>query len=317
MRDMILNEASVVKVDWDEHKASCVAVDLAEGMSALVRSGLANNVLRMAKQMYEIAICKNCSLFDLVQQMLKSGEQRDAAKFWLRLVQKSPLLTDLDKDLLERFRGCEPLSEFGSLSEGMLLCAHAGGVAISMPSHERWNKSLLTVDFFELDVEGELSLVSELIDHISVSNHAEEIIERWRMSRFNAVTPDRFWSEKQDIFPYLGFGLDVESQLASIGGAQFLTILGRIDELNASAAEWKEKKGAAPTWRSLVSGESQKTMQDESFRKLRFFRNKDGQQRLYEWHGRYGSSGRIHFAFDAKDQTVEIGYIGPHLPIKP
>jgi hypothetical protein len=40
-----------------------------------------------------------------------------------------------------------------------------------------------------------------------------------------------------------------------------------------------------------------------------------GTQKLFEWHARFGSSGRIHLRFDPSSYEVEIGYIGPHLPL--
>ena len=39
-----------------------------------------------------------------------------------------------------------------------------------------------------------------------------------------------------------------------------------------------------------------------------------GTRETFEWHARFGD-GRIHLRFDPQSREVEIGYIGPHLPL--
>lgn len=56
-------------------------------------------------------------------------------------------------------------------------------------------------------------------------------------------------------------------------------------------------------------------MNNPTLKASRFFRNGAGVTELYEWHARFGSSGRIHLRFDAALRSIEIGYIGSHLPL--
>ena len=55
-------------------------------------------------------------------------------------------------------------------------------------------------------------------------------------------------------------------------------------------------------------------MSDPRLSAARMFRSHDGTRKLFEWHAKFGSL-RIHLLFDAGFRTVEIGYIGPHLPL--
>ena len=48
----------------------------------------------------------------------------------------------------------------------------------------------------------------------------------------------------------------------------------------------------------------------------RRFRSHLGVRELFEWHARFGNSGRIHLRWDPKSREVEIGYIGNHLPLE-
>ena len=72
---------------------------------------------------------------------------------------------------------------------------------------------------------------------------------------------------------------------------------------------------AMPSWTRKVTPESQPVMNDPRLREERRFRSHRGTRELFEWHARFGSSGRIHLRMDPSSREVEIGYIGPHLPL--
>lgn len=316
MRDMIFNEASTKILTWSEQEARESLVQLASGMSTLVLSGQANKTLRLPKKLQELNVLADTSFFDLIRLMIKSDHRRDVVGYWLIMAQRTPLLVGLPQATIERFRGCEPVGQYGAMAEGILLCAHSGGVAISLPTEEEWRGSSVGINYLEIREEGNILELNATVDNLSRPEHVQEILDRLKKTPFAQLTPDNFWSHKNAAFPYLSFGQDVEAHMAALGGAQFFTIMGRLQELNESVAEWKEKKGPAPIWRSSVTPESGTTMRDENYRKLRYFRSNTGAQTMYEWHARYGSGGRIHILFEPADQSLEVGYIGAHLPIK-
>ena len=65
----------------------------------------------------------------------------------------------------------------------------------------------------------------------------------------------------------------------------------------------------------MVTPESTRVMRDPVLREARGFRSHRGTREIFEWHARFGSGGRIHLRFDPDSREVEIGYIGPHLPL--
>ena len=91
------------------------------------------------------------------------------------------------------------------------------------------------------------------------------------------------------------------------------TIIGKLVALERAAAAWET--GPAPDWPIQVSDGSSRVHDNPKLLDCRRFPSQDGTTRLFTWHARFGSGGRIHLRFDASTRRVEIGYIGPHLPL--
>ena len=97
--------------------------------------------------------------------------------------------------------------------------------------------------------------------------------------------------------PNLIFGPGVEDNLKD-SAHLFQTIIGKLVHLDRSAEEWRARGGPAPPWRTRVSPESVERMKNAAFRAARRFRSRLGTVEMFEWHARYGDSGRIHLRFD-------------------
>ena len=118
------------------------------------------------------------------------------------------------------------------------------------------------------------------------------------------------WEHREERFPNLIFGPDV-----TIPPEFFLPIVKRLGELDKAAAEWRRVGGAIPRWPCKVTPESKELKKDKKLLDARRFRSQSGLRELFEWHARLGSGLRIHLRFDSSSQEIEIGYIGPHLPL--
>ena len=66
-------------------------------------------------------------------------------------------------------------------------------------------------------------------------------------------------------------------------------------------------------WPTLVTDESKSLKQKDP--DSRRFASCRGTRELFTWHARVGNGYRIHLRLDAGLREVEIGYIGPHLPL--
>ena len=304
MREMVLNHASLAAPNL--HTAFEWLKDLARGIPQL--NGVAQPGLRMAIAVSEIWILPDCSLYDAYLKLLRHGA-RDAAVFLMGLSARYPLLCEVDSDFRDRFCGCETTQLSSEEGEPLLLCAITDWIAVGFPSNPIWDKDQLTVCFDELLPDGSLQETSETIDNLTRSKHARLICERHR-ARLLDQAPSATWEQRDGAFPNLVFGPDVEPPPEIIGMA-----IRRLAELDRAAAEWSEVGGHAPRWRCKVTRESESVRNNTRLLNERRFRSGRGTRELFEWHARIGSGFRIHLRFNAETREVEIGYIGPHLPL--
>ena len=316
MREMILNHASLASVARQEVPARLA--DMASGMAALVRNGVAQTTLRMFRPAHEIGCPDGRSLFDAYLELRKQGKP-DESRFLMSLSNKVPLLSGVESDARDRFLACEATACAAKTlpspdGDPLVLCAVTNGVAVGFPSDPVWDRDRVSVIFAEMLRNGEIESAAEDIDNLARSAHAAPIADRHRERlRLECRSPADLWRRRGQLFPHLTFGPDVEDQLVKVNVLS--TVVNRLADLDTSAAAWRESGGAAPPWTCKVTPESESVMNDERLRERRRFRSVRGARDLFEWHARFGSSGRIHLRFEARERTVEIGYVGPHLPL--
>ena len=319
MREMILNHASLASAARQEVPARLA--DMASGMAALVRAGVAQAILRACQSTHEIRLQDGRSLFDAYRELPARGA-RDEYLFLLRLSTKAPLLDDVELNVEDRFLACEATASGArtlASKDGapLVLCAITGGVAVGFPSEPVWDRDRITVAFRELLPDDTFEEADEEIDHLARAAHASPITDRHlRRLRSRIETPADIWNQRAAAFPHLTFGPDVKEQLGRLNAGWLTTVVNRLADLDATAAAWGEAAGgAAPPWTCKVTPESDSVMNDERLRERRRFRSVGGARDLFEWHARFGSGGRIHLRFEARERTVEIGYVGRHLPL--
>ncbi len=311
MREMVLNHASLASPD---RRASVEWLkDVTVGMTALVDTGAAQAILRTCRSLRDTRCLANWSLRDVYEELRRDGA-RDEYLFLVRLDTKLPLLSEVNLDVANRFRGCEATALAQEDGQPLLLCAITDSIAVGFPSNPNWDSDQVTVSFDELRDDGSIEEASERIDNLTRSSHAPPICRRYSQRHLGGIQdPASLWRLKSVAFPNLVFGPDVERHLTNLP-ARVQTVVNRLAELNDSAAKWRERGGDAPPWTCLVTPESGQLMANPRLREARRFRSHQGQRELFEWHARFGNSGRIHLRFDAGSREVEIGYIGIHLP---
>ena len=311
MREMVLNHASVDAPEQSREAVVDWLVDLAAGIQELIANSVTSRDLRTSRELHETRCLPNYSLYDAVQGVRDAGcvdEYRSLA----RLVGKSPLLRDMASDVRDRFLGAEGVSVAGEDGAPLVLCAIADWVAVGLPSAPCWDRDRLTVEFNELLPDESLAPASESIDSLTRSSHAAPIAERHREKLAYGSDPASLWRDRRLCFPDLAFGPGVEADLQRYA-TYFSTVVGRLMDIHEAAARWKEQGGPAPPWRTKVTDESQSLAPTQL--NARRFRSHSGTIELFTWHARFGKGGRIHLRFDADTREVEIGYIGPHLPM--
>lgn len=311
MREMVLNHASLGSPD--QHTAVGWLKEVTVGMTMLVRDKIAKSTLRMRQSHAEILCLSNWSLWDALQELRKGGA-RDEYSFLTRLTTKVPLLCDIDQEVADRFRACEAKTLPPEDGEPLVLCAITDGIAVGFPSDPVWDCDHLTIHFNELLPDESIGGASEMIDNLTRFAHVQPICERHRAGlRDQFTNAAALWNGKEQAFPNLIFGPEVEGHLSRLNDLQL--VVKRLASLNESACEWRVIGGTMPPWKSKVTSESEPLMDKPRLREARRFRSHRGTRELFEWHARFGSGGRIHLRFEPSSREVEIGYIGPHLPL--
>ena len=159
--------------------------------------------------------------------------------------------------------------------------------------------------------DGTFSDKCKEVDHLSKAGHAKPICHRYREKlRAELQSGEKLWRRRGEAFPNLTFGPDVKNHVARIG--YLPALINRLSELDAAAAKWIDNP--AQWWTGNVTDESDSVKQNPRLRDARRFRSNSGAHEYFFWHARCGD-GRIHLRFDEATRKVEIGYIGPHLPL--
>ena len=311
MREMVLNHASLASSDLPSFLLWLSGI--AQGMSELVTRRVVSNSLRASVPLEEIQCLPGVSFTQAIGLLRSSA--RDEALFLLRLSTNAPLVAGLDPLTAALFHLSEEVHPLPpDDGKPLLLCAMRNWVAVSFPSVSNWEQDHILVTFHELLSNGSLEETSKAIDNLACKSHAEPIIERHIIHLRTCVSsPDELWMQREALFPHLVFGLDVEGQLRTQHTA-LSTIIERLGRLDNDAASWEKEGGPAPSWSLNVSRESVQTMSNPRLSAMRNFRAHDGTHKIFEWHAKFGGM-RIHFILNTTSRTIEVGYIGPHLPI--
>ena len=316
MREMVLNHASLSS--GGSHEGVRWLGGMARGMAALLREGLTEPALRAARPPTELRSPEGWSLFDGYLGLRRAG-LRDEHAFFLRLTTKTPLLAEVTEDIKNRFLACEALDcDTRALTaeegEPLVFCAVSHGIAISFPSEPIWQRDRFTIRFNELLPNGEFDEAEEEVDNLAKAGHSARVLDRHRKALAHLCSNGvEMWIQRRTLYPHLLFGPDVEAQLERIDTGLLSVVMNRLAELNQAVGEWEA--GPAPSWPCKVTPESEKTMANRRLRQTRVFRSTRGTHEVFEWHARFGSSGRIYLRIDPEAREVEVGYIGPHLPL--
>ena len=311
MREMVLNHASLRYCPQSE--IICKLKDMADGMIRLVRSGVTSANFRTHKFASEISCTPNHSLLDAYLLLNQAG-LKEQFLFLMHLTSKTPLLSGVGEDIKSRFLACETIEFSQEDGQPMLLCTLNHWITVGFPKAP-WDCDQITISFNELLPDESIETVDETIDNLTRSRHADPIRER-HQSLFRAgLNLWTLWGNRNQAFPNLNFGPEVEGQISNLPKDISDTVMHRLAELHSAASDWLVVGGAMPNWPCKVTSESSRVRNNPKLREARCFRSHHGDSRLFLRHARFGNSGRIHLHVDPQNKEVEIGYIGRHLPL--
>ncbi len=289
---------------------------MAEAVAYLVKYRAAEPVLRANLPLSTIKYRQNVSLYDAMVSVGSVGRLRDDMLLLRRIGQKVPCGEGCEEWIQERFSRCQANVD-GTEAVGLLWAGIADFLSVSLVPGSRWDRDYLDLSLLEIDLQSDISESIISVPNVCTISHAIRVVDEARLEKIGSTGTVGFWGQREEIFPGLDFGVDVERQVESIDEGLFKTVLRKLNMLNQAALEWGEQKGAHPPWKSQVSPESERAKCYERVITERTFKDPSGVYKFFELHARYGSAGRIHLIADRSNMKVVIGYIGPHLWLPP
>lgn len=320
MRQFVLNHASLVA----ESQADVVPLlkDVVEGMAILVKKNVADAILHSDNP--QIRCPAPLPLIDFIWSDTLEIE-KELKIFLSKIISKISTFDNLEENYKDRFIGCDYLSS--SSSEGrsisltpdegapLVLCAVTDWIATGFATND-WDCKQIEVHFNEIQDDSSFENVYEFVDNLTRQCHASYIIKNHCDKIQSALSIDTFWNYKFSAFPSLRFGYDVEKHISNLQVRYLSPLIKKLASLDQSCEQWKKEDLDFPKFNCKVSKESESVRNNPNLYNLRVFASSDGSRKFFEWHARFGSSGRIHFRILEDNKKIEIGYIGPHLPTK-
>ena len=246
----------------------------------------------------------------------------EEGRWWQRMQTKFPADIGLHEDIKDRLNlceatGCEPITMSRIDGAPLLLCTFIDGISISFPSAPLWQQDELIVRYDELNEDGGFEERSNRVDNLSELAQVFAIRERHIIEVRGVGSFADLWRNRNIAYPDLLFGLDFEMHLKRINGGLLRKVIRTLGVLNDCCERWKTMESAQPPdpWRSIVRPEGENVKNNPSLRAARRFKTHDGKSELFMLHTNITKGDRLHLRVGYEERSVEIGYIGNHLPL--
>ncbi|MDD9863373.1 MAG: hypothetical protein OXU54_02180 [Gammaproteobacteria bacterium] len=306
---LVFNELSMDKTAPSLHDARERMTSVSQAVAKLAAG---RTVSLVAVECFDIYGALLAEGYTLSQWLGDRDVDRDRRNYLRTILTK----LHLDKDVSEAVRDRFSLSEFHSRNRearGLGLAYLLDTAALSLPSEEYWRQANIGLRHIWLESDGterkqdiEVINLSEM-EHVQFVADAINKKSRERL-RERPGAADR---KLADSFPHLEFGLDVKKQVIALPNDIWPCVVTKLTVLDGAVRDWR-RSGAQEPVLPEVHPESQATMRRYGHR--RNFKGASGREESFPLHAMLGSSYRIHFRIVKKDKTLEIGYIGEHLP---
>lgn len=248
---------------------------------------------------------------------------RDIKAYFLKITTKTDLLDNIEDEV----KNCFYLSEFWPSNidyvngrkddaRGLGLAYLLNTVAVSLTSEECWKIVRVPLQHIRLTLNGNEEEKNVESLNISQSGQAKCVLDIL-LKRDQTIlknNPEDFMNSKRHCFPDLRFGLNINDQISKLPLKIYVQIIAKLILINDAVRDWRRTSNQLEPVLPNISGEGKTTMQ--KFGVQRRFDDSKGNLQAFELHAKVGSQYRIHFRIDKQEKSIEIGYIGKHLPTK-
>ena len=268
------------------------------------------------QNMYQLSLFENYRIDNWLKDKEVNSDLQDRFR---EIITSSPLISKediVDIELFERseFYKTIDITQYNAFGLGAAYVY--GTLANSLNTHQEWLKSFVNIQHYsisndEIENTCEVEILHFSSDKI-LETHLPWIENEQKESLRKSID---LWIKKEEYFPNILFGVDVEIQLKRIGlSKKFDQIFLCFKKLDAYAKTWNEGGFSLNDLKSQtlmdVSGESETTM--NKFSVERKFRLSNGIKEQFEFHAKFLDM-RIYFLPNEKTHNITVGYVGKHL----
>ena len=239
----------------------------------------------------------------------------------LTLMDRSGLPVEADEAVRDRFQ----LSEFvvseqsdGELADrvearGLGAAYLFGAIGVSLRSENRWSRIRIQLRHLWLDEDCHERVDDIEALNLSESSQVERLTELQLSQNRRGLRgqPATLSERKEECFPHLLFGRDVDGHLQALPRSILRVVVGKLVILDDASRAWRRDPAARFPSLPKCHPESEPTMQQ--FGNQRSFRDPKGEMASYSLHTMVGSAYRIHLRLIHDPRGIEIGYVGRHL----
>ena len=306
---LIFNELSAHNAAPSCHQARERTTNLIRAVATLARGQATTLVSIKDFAIHQTLLAEDYTLF---QWSCDEQIDHDLRDFFLKISTKISFEQDVSDAVKKQFY----LSEFhfqqleaGGLGLAWLLKT----TAVSLPSEEYWLRTHIPVHRKWLENTGTEREKDVRVLNLSEMTHVPVVFDELTGKAQGVLRdePVKLAERKADCFPHLTFGLDVDSQIAKLSVEILRVAIAKLIVLDGAVRNWRREMTEEPAL-PRVNPESEATMQ--RYGNEREFRSVSGEKRSFRLHAMVGNGHRIHFRIDKQNKSLEIGYIGEHLP---
>ena len=276
------------------------------------------------KSLMSVELCRKYFVRDWYSWAQNKNDLYEFRLFLKNIITRQPLFEAVDLDKMDN--GIEVGLKGEERGNNVLLAAYYfKTVLASFTAKKQWTKPNICIWVYKLgETPEETSSIVNLYDPCSISFHRQEL--RRRQDTLTSSVRE-IWSNRSTLFPNLKLDPTQIGKVLQNWSAP-KDILNKAKEslfvLDDFCSRWRA--GNYNSFRndflremglnSEISGESPTVRKHPKFRKDRMFYLDDGRLVYFEYHIKLPSGFRLYFYPDAKQKTIYVSYLGPHLPTK-
>ena len=254
---LVFNELSADEPAPTRQAARIRMQSMLEAVAALAGDRAANLTAVDSFDLYGMRLTTD---YDLTGWLDDRAVDRDLRVYFRTISAK---LDDLDTG--EAVRDRFYLSEFhvgNRGAPGLGLAFLLGTAAVSLPSEERWRRVRIRLRYTWLENDGTERRRDVVAINVADLGHAAAAIDEMSNRARAALTasPALLADRKRACFPHLGFGPDVDDQLARVSVEMLHRIVAKLIVLDDAVRRWRRDAAEAPVLPKIHS-ESEPTMQ--------------------------------------------------------